>query len=119
MLNKSMRPTGRGNKPFALKVCQIGYGVLGKSVFMAVEAHPNFQNIVMCEPNCAQTEALVQEANDQPIRLNTRFPEAINHPDVEIVFVNTPAETHYEICATAIAAGKHVLRQICQTASAW
>jgi predicted dehydrogenase len=108
MPTKSKRVTGRNNKPVPLGVAQIGYGVLGKSLFKAVDTHPNFQNIVVCEPNCSQTEALVQEANGWRISLNTQYSEAINHANVDVVFVNTPAETHYEICAAAITAGKHV-----------
>lgn len=108
MPTKSKRPTGRKTRTAPIGVAQIGYGVLGKSLFKAVEAHPSFQNIVVCEPNSTQTKALVQEANGWRISLNTQYSEAINHADVDVVFVNTPAETHYEICATAIAAGKHV-----------
>jgi len=108
MPTKSKRPTGREDKTVPLGVAQIGYGVLGKSLFRAVDTHPNFQNIVVCEPDCAQTEPLMQEADARQIGLNTKHREVINHADVDIVFVNTPAESHYEICATAIAAGKHV-----------
>jgi len=108
MPTKSKRPTRKGGKPVPLGVAQIGYGVLGKSLFKAVDTHPNFKNLVVCEPNCSQTEALVQEANGRRISLNTQYSEAINHANVDVVFVNTPAETHYEICAAAIATGKHV-----------
>ncbi|HLT74125.1 MAG TPA: Gfo/Idh/MocA family oxidoreductase, partial [Ohtaekwangia sp.] len=59
--------------------------------------------------------AIVQRKGDKAkshfpdARIYRTIEEVINDPEIELVIVNTPNETHVEFAANALEAGKHVV----------
>jgi predicted dehydrogenase len=68
---------------------------------------PDARVVVVCDPN---TERLDEVHSRFPgVPLSTDFDEALSLPRVEGVVISTPATTHHDIGARALAAGRHTL----------
>ena len=83
----------------------MAYGMSGK-VFHApfLETHPGFQLQAVLERNNKLA------ATDYPhIRSYNAADEIINDSTIELLVINTPNNTHFELAKKAILAGKHVL----------
>lgn len=88
-------------------VAHIGFGVLGKALFSEVNYHPRFKNIAVHDINTEKLDGHGQ-IHKGCVQDATEVSQVLNNPDVDIIFVNTPAETHFEICRAALQSGKHV-----------
>ena len=88
-----------------IRTALLAYGLSGKifqAPFLAV--HPGFELYAVVE----RTEARM--AHDYPgIRSYRSVAELLAEPTVELVVVNTPSATHFELASLALRAGKHVL----------
>lgn len=96
------------NKPDALKPVQVAlasYGMSG-SVFHAplLANHPSFRLHSVCERSVRKVQAHYPEVVSV-----SRFDELLANPDIELVVVNTPDTTHFELAHKALTAGKHVV----------
>jgi predicted dehydrogenase len=83
----------------------LAYGMSGK-LFQApfLAAHPGFDLRAVVE----RTEQRMYR--DYPgIRSYASAAALLAEPDLELVVVNTPSDTHYELAKQALQAGKHVL----------
>ncbi|HQP77187.1 MAG TPA: Gfo/Idh/MocA family oxidoreductase [Saprospiraceae bacterium] len=91
--------------PAKFKVGLCAYGMSGKlfqAPFFAV--HPGFSlGYIVRRSNPAS----ITEYPDTQILRSTEA--LIAKPDIDLIVVNTPVQTHYEIAKQALATGKHVL----------
>ena len=88
-----------------IRTALLAYGMSGK-LFQApfLAAHPGFELYAVVE----RTEARMQ--HDYPgIRSFRSVAELLADATVELVVVNTPSATHFELASQALRAGKHVL----------
>ena len=91
------------NKPIITGI--LSYGMSGK-LFHApfVNAHSGFKLHAVTE----RTRKAAEERYTG-IRSYDSVSELINDPEIELVIVNTPNNTHFEYAKEALQAGKHVL----------
>ena len=88
-----------------IRTALLAYGMSGK-LFQApfLAAHPGFELYAVAE----RTEARMQ--HDYPsIRSYRSVAELLADASIELVVVNTPSATHFELASLALRAGKHVL----------
>ncbi|WP_460504181.1 Gfo/Idh/MocA family protein, partial [Hymenobacter agri] len=88
-----------------IRTALLAYGMSGK-LFQApfLAAHPGFELYAVVE----RTEARMH--HDYPtIRRYHSTAELLADATVELVVVNTPSATHFELASQALRAGKHVL----------
>jgi predicted dehydrogenase len=90
-----------------LGVAQIGYGVLGKALYKTIEADDRFKNVALYDTNkhILQTLDAVRGCD---LLITRNFEEVLENPNIDIIFVNTPAENHFTICKQALKSSKHV-----------
>ncbi|HKL38277.1 MAG TPA: oxidoreductase [Bacteroidales bacterium] len=81
------------------------FGLSGQ-VFHApfIEAHPEFSLKKVWERTKKRSAS--QYPHTEIVR---RYDEMVQDPDIELIVVNTPDDTHYDFCKQAIRAGKHVV----------
>jgi predicted dehydrogenase len=81
------------------------YGMSGK-LFHApfVEAHPGYELTAIVERSKDDSRKRYPQS-----KLYRSIDELINDASIELIIVNTPVQTHYEIAKQAINAGKHVI----------
>jgi len=83
----------------------MAYGMSGK-IFHApfLEQHPGFRFLGVLERNTKSAQA------DYPGIMSFDTPEQLlDHPEIELLVINTPNNTHYDYAKRALNAGKHVL----------
>ena len=88
-----------------IRTALLAYGMSGK-VFHApfLTAHPGFELLAVAE----RTEQRMHL--DYPtIRSYPSVTELLTNANLELVVVNTPSSTHFELASQAMRAGKHVL----------
>jgi len=88
-----------------IRTALLAYGMSGK-LFQApfLAAHPGFELYAVAE----RTEQRMH--HDYPgIRSYASVAELLAEPSIELVVVNTPSNTHFELASQALRAGKHVL----------
>lgn len=90
-----------------LGVAQIGYGVLGKALYKAIEADDRFKNVAIYDIN-KHTLQTLDAVRGCDLLITRNLEEVLENPKVDIVFVNTPAENHFTICKQAFKSSKHV-----------
>lgn len=97
-----------------LRVGMIGYRFMGKAHSNAWRQAPRFfplkagvEMVTICGRDPDAVEAARAQFGWQ--RASTDWREVVNSPDIDIVDVNTPNESHAEISIAAAKAGKHVL----------
>ena len=91
--------------PPPIRTALLAYGMSGK-VFHApfLAAHPGFDLQAVVERSAQRMH------NDYPsIRSYSSVAELLADPALELVVVNTPSGTHFELAKQALRAGKHVL----------
>jgi len=83
----------------------MAYGMSGK-VFHApfLEVHPGFQLHAVLE----RSKKLAEKDYPQIKSYNTAD-EILNDPAIELMVINTPNNTHFDLAKKALLAGKHVL----------
>jgi predicted dehydrogenase len=97
-----------------LRVGMIGYRFMGKAHSNAWRQAPHFfplkAGIEMCTI-CGRDANAVEAARAQFGWQNTAtdWREVVNSPDIDIVDINTPNDSHAEIAIAAARAGKHVM----------
>src|ERR1019366_6113238 len=97
-----------------LRVGMIGYRFMGKAHSNAWRQAPRFfplkagvEMSVICGRDAAGVEAArVQLGWNQS---STDWRAVVNSPEIDVVDVNTPNDSHAEIAIAALQAGKHVL----------
>jgi predicted dehydrogenase len=97
-----------------LRVGMIGYRFMGKAHSNAWRQAPHFfplQANVEMHTICGRDSRAVAEARVQLgwHRYSTDWEEVVNSPEIDIIDINTPNDSHAEIAIAAARAGKHVL----------
>ena len=94
---------------------KLGVGVIGahawaeKAHLPGYAAHPQARLVAICDLVPERAEAMARQFGVE--RVYTDPQDLINDPDVEMVDVCTPTDTHLPLSLAAIAAGKHVLSE--------
>lgn len=91
------------NKIINTGIC--AYGMSGK-LFHApfIHAHPHFNLSVIVERHKEESRAKYPQA-----KLYRSFEALIADPEIELVIVNTPVQTHFEYSKAALEAGKNII----------
>jgi scyllo-inositol 2-dehydrogenase (NADP+) len=86
-----------------ISVGLIGYGIAG-AVFHAplIRACPQLRLAAVATSRKQQVEAL-------GVRAVPTVTELLRDPEIQLVVVASPSDTHFELAAAALAAGKHVV----------
>ncbi len=97
-----------------LRVGMIGYRFMGKAHSNAWRQAPHFFPLkagVEMHTICGRDAAGVEAAREQLgwNHASTDWKAVVNSPEIDIVDVNTPNDSHAEISIAAARAGKHVL----------
>ena len=97
-----------------LTVGMIGYGFMGAAHSQAWRTAHRFFDLPLTpvlRTIAGRTESAVAEAAERFgfARHTTRWQDVIEDPEIDVVDICTPGDTHFEIAMAALAAGKHVL----------
>ncbi|AJD90181.1 hypothetical protein JMA_08640 [Jeotgalibacillus malaysiensis] len=98
-----------------LNVGLIGAGFMGKAHVVAYSNLPKFfwpaPAVPVLKTVCDIEESIASDAKDRFgfEKYTTDWKEIVNDPDIDIVSVCTPNDSHAEISIAALRAGKHVL----------
>jgi predicted dehydrogenase len=92
----------------------IGYRFMGKAHSNAWRQAPHFfplKAAVEMSTICGRDPKSLEQARTQLgwQKSSTNWREVINSPDIDIVDINTPNDSHAEIAIAAARAGKHIL----------
>jgi len=97
-----------------IKVGLIGYKFMGKSHSNAYRQVAAYFDVPL-KPEmtvlCGRDEAGVRAAAEQMgwREYSTDWREVVNRPDIGIIDVSTPGDSHYDIAMAAAEAGKHII----------
>jgi predicted dehydrogenase len=102
------------NMAKTLRVGMIGYRFMGKAHSNAWRQAPHFfplQAGIEMHTICGRDPAGVEAARAQLgwANASTSWKDVVNSPDIDIIDINTPNDSHAEIAIAAAQAGKHVL----------
>jgi predicted dehydrogenase len=88
-----------------IKTGLVGFGMSGR-IFHApfLHAHPGFNFSAVTE----RSQKKVQKIYPQVKSYNSAE-EMINDPELELIIINTPNDTHFDYARDSLLAGKHVL----------
>src|SRR5579863_6038407 len=97
-----------------LRVGMIGYRFMGKAHSNAWRQAPHFFPLkanVQMHTICGRDVAAVEAARSQLgwEHISTDWRKVVESPEIDIVDINTPNDSHAEIAIAAARAGKHVL----------
>ena len=97
-----------------LNVGMIGYGFMGAAHSHAWRNAHRFFDLPLTpqlRTLAGRTESAVAEAAERFgfASHTTRWQDVVEDPEIDIIDICTPGDTHYEIAMAAVAAGKHVL----------
>ncbi|MGP9614701.1 Gfo/Idh/MocA family protein [Brachybacterium sp. AOP42-B2-9] len=97
-----------------LNVGMIGYGFMGAAHSHAWRNAHRFFDLPLTpqlRTLAGRTESAVAEAAERFGfgSRTTRWQDVIEDPEIDVIDICTPGDTHYEIAMAALAAGKHVL----------
>jgi predicted dehydrogenase len=97
-----------------LRVGMIGYRFMGKAHSNAWRQAPHFFPLkadvelhTICGRDAANVEAARKQFGWQ--NASTDWRAVVNSPDIDIIDINTPNDSHAEIAIAAAKAGKHIL----------
>jgi predicted dehydrogenase len=98
----------------ALRVGMVGHAFMGAAHSQAWRTAPRFFDLplrpeltVLCGRDAARTAAAAERLGWAEVE--TDWQRLVGRPDVDLVDVCTPGDTHAEIAVAALDAGKHVL----------
>src|SRR5690349_3701512 len=97
-----------------LRVGMIGYRFMGKAHSNACRQAPHFFNLaagVELHTICGRDPKALEESRKTLgwTHASTDWKAVVNSPEIDIVDINTPNDSHAEIAIAAARAGKHIL----------
>src|SRR5947209_16021442 len=93
------------NDEKALKVGLIGYGYAGKTLHAPlINSIPGFELAIV---GSSRPEAVL--ADFPRVQVIADALSVATHPEVDLVVIASPNESHYPLTAAALRAGKHVV----------
>jgi len=85
----------------------LGYGAIGHEHSRAVRAVPGLDLVAVCDTS--ETRLAAARAAAPDVATTTAATELLERPDVQLIVVSTPPNTHATWAMRAIEAGKHVV----------
>ena len=85
----------------------IGYGYWGPNLVRNFSEIPNSRVVGVADISAERRDAA--KARNPSVMVSVDPAEVIEHPDVGAVAIAAPVNTHYELAAAALRAGRHVL----------
>ncbi len=90
-----------------VRVGILGYGAIGHEHSAAIARTSGLRLTAVCDPNPARVEAARELAPD--VRGHSSGAGLLADPEVDLVIVSTPPDTHAEWALRSLEAGKHVV----------
>ena len=93
----------------------VGAGRLGRKLaaeYLTVQRRGKIKLLKVCDSSLATLGALLITRETSSItqeRLTTDFHDILDNPDITIVHIATPSQTHYELAKMALETGKNVI----------
>lgn len=84
-------------------VALIGSGRMAHVYGPKINAHPGLRLSVVLNPNLASAERIAAQYGGEAL---SKLDQALSHPDVDVVLIATPANTHLEYIIASAKAGK-------------
>ncbi len=99
------------------RVAMIGYGAIGFEHGTAINTVPGLEYALVCDRN--EERLAVARQAFPGVRTCTDLQQVADDPDIDIVIVSTPPNTHAVISMQMLRAGKHVVTEkpFCLTTS--
>jgi scyllo-inositol 2-dehydrogenase (NADP+) len=99
--------TGGRSATRTVRAGLLGYGAIGNEHSAAFRSVPGLALELVCDRNPARLDAAASVAGD--LRVTTDPAALVEDPDVDLVVVSTPPDTHATWALRALRAGKHVV----------
>jgi scyllo-inositol 2-dehydrogenase (NADP+) len=110
MVARAIRYAARGEtEERTTRVAMIGYGAIGFEHGTAISNVPGLEYTLVCDRS-EERLALAQQAFPS-VRACTDLTQIAEDPDVDLVIVSTPPNTHAAISLQMLHAGKHVVSE--------
>jgi type 1 glutamine amidotransferase len=106
MLN---RASGVDTEEHVKRVAMIGYGAIGFEHGTAINEVPGLEYALVCDRN-EERLAIARKAFPG-VRTCTDLAQVAEDPDIDVVIVSTPPNTHAAISVQMLQAGKHVVSE--------
>ncbi|MCC5620799.1 Gfo/Idh/MocA family protein, partial [Nostoc sp. CHAB 5715] len=87
-----------------MQIGLIGFGVISKYYLAALNTRQDAILGAVCDIDPAKGASL----DDKSIFFTTDYRELVSREDISGVIVNVPNHLHYEICRSALEAGRHI-----------
>ena len=91
------------------RVAMIGYGAIGFEHGTAINTVPGLEYALVCDRN--EERLAVARQAFPGVRTCTDLQQVADDPDIDIVIVSTPPNTHVVISLQMLRAGKHVVTE--------
>ena len=91
----------------ALRVAVVGAGIAARHVDAFLQRPALFSVPVLCSLDAERGQALC--AQHGIADFTTDFETLLTRDDIDVIDVCTPPSSHFDLCAAALAAGKHVI----------
>lgn len=104
---RAVRGVGPATETRPVRVAMIGYGAIGREHAEAVGAVPGLELALVCDRNPTQRATVEQEMPG--VRTCSDSADVVDDAGVDLVIVSTPPNTHAEVAARFLEAGKHVV----------
>lgn len=117
LIHRSVRHLAGAESTSRTAVAMIGFGAIGREHADAVGAVPGLDLTVICDRN-SERQAAARELYPA-VRTVPGLPDVLEDAAVDLAIVSTPPNTHADVAAQLLRAGKHVVveKPFCLTAS--
>ncbi|GAC1566552.1 MAG: hypothetical protein NVS3B14_09820 [Ktedonobacteraceae bacterium] len=110
MIERAIRYTaGADTREYTKRVAMIGYGAIGFEHGTAITNVPGLEYALVCDRN-EERLAIARKAFPG-IKTCTDLEQVAHDPDIDVVIVSTPPNTHAGISMQMLRAGKHVVSE--------
>lgn len=107
LLYRATRYLGGWREPQPARVAMIGYGAIGLEHGEALAHTPGLEYALVCDRSPARLEAAVSAF--PTVRATTEMEVVAADPEIDVVLVCTPPNTHASVAERMLRAGKHVV----------
>jgi len=107
LLYRALRHVAGHHEAAALGVGMLGFGAIGAEHTSAIARVPGLQLRGVCDRNPERVAAALESAPGA--RAAADLDELLERPDIDVVVVSTPPNTHGPLGLRALRAGKHVV----------
>ena len=110
MMARAIRyAAGANTTEKAARVAMIGYGAIGLEHGTAISNTPGLEYALVCDRN--EDRLLAARTAFPGIRTCTNLTEVAEDPNIDVVIISTPPNTHAAITMQMLHAGKHVVSE--------